>query len=234
MASRMAKVPIRLTGTAISRDQRRPQRAEEQEDHDDDEDEGLEQRLDHLLRSCRPRRWWCRRATCACSPSGKRVDSSSSVFCMAVGDRHRIGAGREVDADRSPPAGRSAGSRCPWLCAPSSTRATSRTRSSEPSGLARMMMLPNCSGVTRRPMRLDVDLELLGRRGSAGRRCGRPRPACSALWIAATMSCRRQVQAGQPVDLEPDRAWSSSCAPNRFTWPTPGTRAMRSIMLIVA
>ncbi len=36
--------------------------------------------------------------------------------------------------------------------APSSTRATSRTRSVEPSGSARMMMLPNSSGVTSRPM----------------------------------------------------------------------------------
>ena len=38
-----------------------------------------------------------------------------------------------------------------WFWAPSSTRATSRTRSSEPSGLARNTILPNCSGVVRRP-----------------------------------------------------------------------------------
>src|ERR1700751_4280828 len=38
-----------------------------------------------------------------------------------------------------------------WFCAPNWTRATSRTRSSDPSGLARNTILPNCSGVVRRP-----------------------------------------------------------------------------------
>ncbi len=37
------------------------------------------------------------------------------------------------------------------FCAPSSTAATSRSRSTEPSGLARMTMLPNCSAVISRP-----------------------------------------------------------------------------------
>ena len=37
------------------------------------------------------------------------------------------------------------------FCAPNSTRATSLIRSSEPSGLARKTMLPNCSGVVSRP-----------------------------------------------------------------------------------
>ena len=48
-----------------------------------------------------------------------------------------------------------------WFWAPSSTRATSLIRNSEPSGLARNTMLPNCSGVVSRPLRLDVQLELL-------------------------------------------------------------------------
>ena len=38
-----------------------------------------------------------------------------------------------------------------WLWAPSSTRATSRIRSTDPSALARMTMAPNCSGETSRP-----------------------------------------------------------------------------------
>ena len=38
-----------------------------------------------------------------------------------------------------------------WFSAPSSTRATSLIRNSEPSGLARNTMLPNCSGVVSRP-----------------------------------------------------------------------------------
>ena len=38
------------------------------------------------------------------------------------------------------------------FCAPISTRATSLTRSSEPSGLARTTMLPNSSGVVSRPL----------------------------------------------------------------------------------
>ena len=42
-------MPIRLTGTANSRDQRRAQAAEEQKDDDHHEDEGLDQRLLHLV-----------------------------------------------------------------------------------------------------------------------------------------------------------------------------------------
>ncbi len=38
------------------------------------------------------------------------------------------------------------------LAAPSSTRATSRTRSTDPSGLARSTMAPNSSGVVSRPL----------------------------------------------------------------------------------
>src|SRR5215831_17810323 len=38
-----------------------------------------------------------------------------------------------------------------WFWAPRSTRATSPTRTNEPSGLARNTILPNCSGVVRRP-----------------------------------------------------------------------------------
>ena len=39
-----------------------------------------------------------------------------------------------------------------WVAAPSSTRATSRMRRTEPSGLARTTMLANSSGVARRPL----------------------------------------------------------------------------------
>ncbi len=37
------------------------------------------------------------------------------------------------------------------ICAPSSTRATSLTRTTEPSGLARTMMFSNCSASVSRP-----------------------------------------------------------------------------------
>ena len=49
IASSTAKVPIRLTGTAIDRDEGGAQVAEEQEHDDDDEHEGLAQRLQHLV-----------------------------------------------------------------------------------------------------------------------------------------------------------------------------------------
>ena len=48
-----------------------------------------------------------------------------------------------------------------WFWAPSSTRATSRMRSTEPSGLARRTISPNSSVVVRRTLRLHVQLELL-------------------------------------------------------------------------
>ena len=38
------------------------------------------------------------------------------------------------------------------FCAPSSIRATSRSRSTDPSGVARMTMAPNSAGVTSRPV----------------------------------------------------------------------------------
>ena len=40
---------IRLTGTAIERNERRPQAAEEQEDDDHDQHERFLERLDHLV-----------------------------------------------------------------------------------------------------------------------------------------------------------------------------------------
>ena len=77
---------------------------------------------------------------------------------------------------------------CSMLAAPSSTRATSRTRSTLPSGLARMTMAPNCSGVTSRPWvcRLNWNCWLSG----TGRAPRRPTAAWTfCAWMALTMSC---------------------------------------------
>ena len=63
----------------------------------------------------------------------------------------------------------------PYVCAPSSTRATSPSRITEPSGLARRMMLANCSAVLKRLWREDrrVDLAPLGERPVAERAAAR-------------------------------------------------------------
>jgi hypothetical protein len=60
--------------------------------------------------------------------------------------RDRVGAWREKDGE---PLKRLKVSED---CAPSSTRATSRTRTSDPSGLARTTMLSNSFAVDRRPI----------------------------------------------------------------------------------
>jgi hypothetical protein len=73
------------------------------------------------------------------------------------------------------------------FCAPSLTSATSRRWSTEPSGLARMTMLPNSSGVTNRPR--VCRLIWNGCASSIGRAPRRPAGAmmfCSL--IAATTS----------------------------------------------
>ena len=132
------------------RDDGGAQVAEEQEDHEHHQHEGLDQRLHHLVDRVGDEggavvedlRLHARRESAA--------DSSSSAALHARRGLHRVGARREIDADRDrrlavqPALG-------VHVRAPSSTRATSRTRSTEPSGLARITMSPNCSGVVSRP-----------------------------------------------------------------------------------
>ncbi len=73
------------------------------------------------------------------------------------------------------------------FCAPSWIRATSRTRSIEPSGLARMTMLPNSSGVDRRPLVCRLIWNCVS--SLVGRAPTRPIAACTfCAWIAAMMS----------------------------------------------
>ena len=115
---------------------------------------------------------------------------------------HRVGAGREVDADRHRRAGRSAASRCPCSARRARSRATSRSRSTEPSGLARMTMAPNCAGVTSRPWvcRLNWNCWSL----PIGRAPMRPIGATTfCAWIAAMMSPGVRLEADQPVGVEP-------------------------------
>ena len=90
------------------------------------------------------------------------------------------------------------------FAAPSSTRATSRTRSTEPSGLARMHDVAELLRRGQPPLGLHVDLELRRRRWSAARRRARPRACTFCAWIAAMMSVGARFEADQPVDVEPD------------------------------
>ena len=195
-------MPIRLTGTAMVGIRVARRRAEEQVHHDHDQHEGFEQRHDHLVDRVHARRSSCRRGPDAHALGEAR--RTARPACAAARPRPAPRWRRATGRCRwSPPAGRSAGSRCPWPAAPSSTRATSRTRSSEPSGLARMTMSPNCSGVTRRP---SVWM-LIWNCWSSEIGCAPMRP--TAAWMFWLLDRRddvgrRQVQVGQPVDLEPD------------------------------
>ena len=73
------------------------------------------------------------------------------------------------------------------LAAPSSTRATSWMRSTEPSGLARSTMSPNCSGVTSRPWVWTLSWNCWS--SSVGRAPMRPTGAWMfCCWMAVMMS----------------------------------------------
>src|SRR5258708_7687032 len=89
-----------------------------------------------------------------------------------------------------------------WFWAPRSTRATSRTRSSDPSGLARNTMLPNCSGVVR-ALRLHVQLDLLV---SADRACADPagRRLPVLRLDRGDHIGRGQLQIVEPLGVKPD------------------------------
>ncbi len=80
------------------------------------------------------------------------------------------------------------------LAAPSSTRATSRTRSTEPSGLARTTMSPNCSGVDSRPWVCTFSWNCVV--SGVGRAPMRPTGACTfCCWIAWMMSDGTRLRA---------------------------------------
>ena len=73
------------------------------------------------------------------------------------------------------------------FAAPSSTRAMSDSRSTEPSGLARITMWPNCSAVIRRPCVCTLSWNCVA--SLVGRAPMRPTGACTfCCWIAAMMS----------------------------------------------
>jgi len=73
------------------------------------------------------------------------------------------------------------------FAAPSAMRATSRTRSSEPSELARSTIAPNWSGVTRRPWVCTFSWNCVS--SDVGRAPMRPTGACTfCAWIAVMMS----------------------------------------------
>jgi hypothetical protein len=63
------------------------------------------------------------------------------------------------------------------LAAPSSTRATSRSRSTEPSSLVRMAMFSNSSTLTRRPLVWMLSCNCWSR--EIGRAPMRPTAACT-------------------------------------------------------
>ncbi len=71
------------------------------------------------------------------------------------------------------------------LAAPSSTRATSDRRSTEPSGLARITMSPNCSGVTSRPCVCTLSWNCVA--SLVGRAPMRPTGACTFCARMASM-----------------------------------------------
>ena len=60
---------------------------------------------------------------------------------------------------------------------PSSVRATSRIRSTDPSGLARMTMSPNCDGVVKRPCVCTLSWNCVA--SLVGRAPMRPTAACT-------------------------------------------------------
>ena len=88
------------------RDDRRAQAAQEQEDHDHHQDEGLDQRLHHLAdRVGHEDRGVVEHARLEALGEARRAARPACALHRA-GGRDRIGAGREIDADRRPPAGR--------------------------------------------------------------------------------------------------------------------------------
>ncbi len=73
------------------------------------------------------------------------------------------------------------------FCAPISTRATSPTRSTEPSGLARSTILRNCSGVVSVPCVWTLSWNCWSL--ATGRAPMRPTGACTfCAWMACTTS----------------------------------------------
>ena len=73
------------------------------------------------------------------------------------------------------------------VAAPSSTRATSRTRSTDPSGLARTRISPNSAGDVSRPFVCRLIWNCVS--SLVGRAPTRPTGACTfCCWIARMMS----------------------------------------------
>ena len=215
----------------MRRDQRRAEAAEEQVDDEHDQDERLDQRLLHLVDGG--------------GDEGRRVvgdlpgqvlrESSSRSSADALRDRFerrdRVGAGRLIDARSAaagPPLSRVSRSR---LAAPSSSRATSPSRSTEPSGLVRMTMFSNSSAEVEPALGLDVELQLL----VVG---DRPRADAADRGLHVLRLDRvddvagGQVEAGQPVGPDPGAHRVVLRAPQRAS-PTPGVLLIWSSRLIV-
>ena len=117
------------------------------------------------------------------------------------------------------------------FCEPSSTRATSRMRRVEPSGLARSTMSPNWSGVARRPWVCTLNWNCCW--SGAGRAPMRPTAAtvfCEEIALIRSVGARlswvRRLVSNQ-IRIE------YCCWLNRCAWPTPAVRLTASLTLMV-
>ena len=97
-ASRTAKVPIRLTGTATAGNDRRAQVAEEQEHDEHDQRRRPAERLSAPRRSCRRRTTVnCRRRRAPSGPRGSACRVRPARACTRADGLHRVGVGREIE-----------------------------------------------------------------------------------------------------------------------------------------
>ena len=116
--------------------------------------------------------------------------------------------------------------------APSSTRATSLTRTVEPSGLARMTIFSNSSVLVSRPCVLIVNWNCWS--GFSGAAPIRPTAACTFwAWMARATSAGLSPKLVSASGSSQIRIEYSS-GPNSEASPTPCTRLSVSMMLIVA
>ena len=186
------------------RDDRGAPGLQEQDDDHDDEDHGLEQGLDHRVDRLRDEhRSGCRRCRSR-GPAGKDFDSSS-IGVLDARRRWRARWSRAAGRCRAAPATCRRDSRCGCSpAAPSSTRATSRTRVDAAVGVGLDDDVAELLGVGEPAQRLDVELEGAGLRHRRLVDRRRRRPARSAPRSAATTSPAVRLRDGELLRIEPD------------------------------
>ena len=200
MASMTANVPISDTGTAIKRDQRGADIAQEQEDHDHHQHERLDQGVDHLIDALEHER---RRIV------GRLVGDALRELGLhalhdrldAFGRRQGVGAGRLEDGDQGTRAAVEAAERvggpCPKLDPADVAHAHERAVRVGPDHDVGELL-----GLGQPALGLDVELEL-GVAARLGADAADGRLDVLALQRLGDV-VRRQAECRHPVGADPD------------------------------